>query len=63
MSLGHILGWINSRLILSLIFVVILIPLAFIMKTFGYDPMRQKTINKKTYRELKKYKNNLNKIF
>ena len=58
MFLGHILGWINSRIILSLIFFIVLIPIAFIMRLFGYDPMRKKTINGNSYRELR----NNNKI-
>ncbi len=51
MALGHSLGWINSRLILGLIFLLVLQPIALIMRFFGYDPLREKRINKKSYRE------------
>ena len=64
MALGYILGFINSRLILGIIFIFMVQPLALIMKIFGYDPLRLKTNNQKSYRENKKnYKINLNNIF
>ena len=64
MALGNILGFINSRLVLGIIFIFMVQPLALIMKIFGYDPLRLKTNNQKSYRENKKnYKINLNNIF
>ena len=64
MKLGLVLGLINSRVILGLIFIVILIPIAFLMKLFGYDPLRKKLINKDSWRESKEgYKIDLKKIF
>tara|TARA_B100000242_G_scaffold292230_1_gene267193 strand:+ start:1970 stop:2359 length:390 start_codon:yes stop_codon:yes gene_type:complete len=51
MSLGFALGWINSRIILGIIFIFLLQPIALIMKLFKYDPLKNKKINKKTYRE------------
>ena len=54
MTLGHALGWINSRIILGLVFIIVLQPIAFSMRMLGYDPLRQKKNNKKTYREIKK---------
>ena len=64
MSIGHILGWINSRIILGLIFVIILLPLSFIMRVFGYDPLSLKTSRLSTYKK-EKINNeiNLKKIF
>ena len=50
-SLGHFLGWINSHLILGLVFIIILQPIAFFMRIFGYDPLRKKRNNKQSYRE------------
>ena len=41
MALGHILGWVNSRIILGLIFIMVLMPISFIMRLFGYDPLKQ----------------------
>ena len=53
-KLGHYLGWINSRLILGIVFIIVLQPIALFMKIFGYDPLRKKSNNKKTYREITK---------
>ena len=52
MALGHALGWINSRVILGLVFLFVVQPIAFIMKFFGYDPLRKNKDNKKSYREI-----------
>tara|TARA_Y100001968_G_scaffold268552_1_gene258953 strand:- start:8121 stop:8513 length:393 start_codon:yes stop_codon:yes gene_type:complete len=51
MKLGHILGLINSRLILILIFFFVLQPISIVMRLFGYDPLRIKKNNAKSYRE------------
>ena len=64
MKLGHILGWVNSRIILGLVFFIVLQPIAFIMKILGHDPLRSKKIDQKSYREIKtNHKVNLKKIF
>lgn len=51
-SLGHFLGWINSHLILGLVFIIILQPIAYFMRIFGYDPLRKTRKNKQSYREI-----------
>ncbi len=51
MLLGHMLGWINSRIILGIIFFLVVQPISLIMKVFGYDPLRKKNLGLKTYRE------------
>ena len=64
MKLGYILGWVNSRIILGLVFLIVLQPIALIMKVFGHDPLRKKKSNKSTYREINKDKKfDLNRIF
>ncbi len=64
MKLGLSLGWINSRLILGLVFLLVLQPIALTMKIFGYDPLRSKKSTEKTYREKKdSHKINLTRIF
>ena len=64
MKLGLLLGWINSKLILGLIFFLVLQPIALIMKLFGYDPLKIKKSNKKSYREYRKIISiDLKKIF
>ncbi len=64
MNLGHILGWLNSRIILGLVFSIVLQPIALIMRILGHDPLRTKKIAQKSYREIKtNHKVNLKKIF
>ncbi len=64
MALGHTLGWINSRIILGLVFIVVLQPIALIMRFFGYDPLKRKKVNLKSYRENNSnHKTDLTKIF
>ena len=64
MKLGHVLGWVNSRLILGFIFLAILQPIAFLMRLFGYDPLRKRFHSNKSYRELKNdQKVDLTRIF
>tara|TARA_Y100000589_G_C26865269_1_gene511637 strand:- start:167 stop:562 length:396 start_codon:yes stop_codon:yes gene_type:complete len=50
-KLGFFLGWINIRIVLGLIFFVIILPIALIMRLFGYDPLKKKKLNKCSYRE------------
>ena len=64
MKLGLILGWVNSRIILGLVFLIVLIPISLVMKSIGHDPLRTKKFSQKSYREIKtNHKVNLNKIF
>ena len=64
MKLWQILGWLNSRIILGLVFLIVLQPTALVMRIFGYDPLKTKKIVQKSYRENKtNQKINLKKIF
>ncbi len=40
--IAHILGWINTRIILSVIYYLIFTPIALIMKIFGRDALNRK---------------------
>ena len=51
MALGYTLGWVNSHIILGLVFIVVLQPIAYIMRFAGYDPLRRQRKGEKTYRE------------
>ena len=63
-KLGEVLGWINSKVILGLVFLLVLQPIAFMMRLFGYDPLRKKTNNRTTYREIRPdFEIDLRKIF
>ena len=64
MALGHALGWVNSHIILGLVFVLVLQPIALIMKAFHHDPLRRKRGNALTYREVRNnHKVDLTRIF
>ncbi|MFN9646311.1 MAG: SxtJ family membrane protein [Cyanobacteriota bacterium] len=51
MALGHALGWINSHLILGLVYVLVLQPIAMVMRAFGHDPLRRRRSAAASYRE------------
>lgn len=40
MKLGHVLGWVNARIILGLVFFLLVTPTALIARLLGYDPLR-----------------------
>ena len=64
MKLGLTLGWFNSRIILGLVFIIVLLPISFVMRLIGYDPLRTQLKEKKTYRENRKnHKTDLTRIF
>ena len=64
MFIGKILGWINSKLVLGLIFIIVLLPMALIMKIIGYDPLKLKSKSISSYKEIKKnFSIDLNKNF
>lgn len=41
MAIGHVLGWINTRIILGVIFFGLITPMGVIMRLFGWDSMRR----------------------
>jgi hypothetical protein len=41
MKMGHVLGWINTRIILGLVFFVIFAPVALLLKLLGKDALKQ----------------------
>ena len=64
MKLGVILGWVNSRIILGLVFIIVLQPISFVMRLIGYDPLRSRRKGEKTYREKRQnYQIDLTRIF
>ena len=64
MKLGLILGWVNSRIILCLVYMIVLIPIAFVMRLIGYDPLRTKQNGEKTYKQNRKdHQTDLTRIF
>jgi hypothetical protein len=52
MKIGHALGWINTRIILGLVFFIMFAPLALMFRLFGHDPMQRKLEDQATsYRQ------------
>ena len=43
MKIGHVIGWVNTRIILGVLFYVLVLPMGLIMRLFGKDPMARKT--------------------
>ena len=64
MRIGLYLGWVNSRIVLGIIFILVLVPISLIMKLLRYDPLRIKRYKKLTYREENKNRKiDLKKLF
>jgi len=42
MKFGHVAGWINTRIILGLVFFAVFLPFGLVMRLFGNDPMKRK---------------------
>ena len=48
---GHVMGWVNTRIILGILFYGMVTPMGMFMKLTGRDPMRRKLEpDTKTYR-------------
>ena len=51
MAIGNVLGWINTRIILGLVFYIVIMPTGLVMRLFGKDPMARKISHEeKSYR-------------
>ena len=48
LGISLLLGSIMSRVVLSIIFIVVVTPIALVMRLFGHDPMRRKAWKKGT---------------
>ncbi len=52
MSFALVLGWINTRLILAIMFYLIMTPMGLIMRLFGKNAMKNKPSQSESYRNL-----------
>jgi hypothetical protein len=51
MAVGHVLGWVNTRIILGIVYYGLLVPMGLLMKMLGRDPMRRAFVPEmETYR-------------
>lgn len=41
LKLGAVLGWINTRIILGIVYFVVFMPMGLFMRLFGNDPMNR----------------------
>lgn len=67
-KIGHAIGWVNSRIILALIYSIFVTPIAIVMKVIGRDPLNRKIDKKETshwikHATVKATKENLEKQF
>jgi|JRYI01.1.fsa_nt_gb hypothetical protein len=51
MAIGAVLGWINSRILLAIVFYLVLVPMGFLMRLAGRDPMRRMKRGERSYRQ------------
>ena len=42
LAFGHVLGWINIRIILGIMFYLMFLPVGLVLRLFGKDPMARK---------------------
>ena len=55
MTLGHIMGWINTGVILGVVFYIVLTPIGMVRRLLGKDPMgRQISPELDSYRIIRK---------
>ena len=64
MALGHALGWVNGHLILGAAFVLVLQPIALLMRLSGHDPLQRRAHEGASYRQARSQRSiNLSKTF
>ena len=40
MPVAHVLGWINTRLLLGVVFFIMIVPMSILVRLFRHDPLR-----------------------
>lgn len=43
MPLAHVLGWVNTHIILGIVFYLMITPMAWVLRLFRHDPLRLRT--------------------
>ena len=51
LKIAHAVGWFNTQILLSIVFILIFIPIGLIMRLLGKDPMKRKMQSEGTYWE------------
>jgi hypothetical protein len=51
MKVGHVMGWVNTRIILGILYFGLITPMGMVMRLFGWDSMRRALLQDvETYR-------------
>lgn len=48
-KIAFLLGWVNSRILLSIVFFLFLFPIALIASLFTKDPLQIRSVNKDSF--------------
>lgn len=51
LKVAHAVGWFNTQVLLSIVFILVFIPTGLIMRLFREDPMKRKMLTEGTYWE------------
>ncbi len=51
LKVAHAVGWFNTQVLLSIVFILIFIPTGLVMRLFRKDPMKRKMVTEGTYWE------------
>ncbi len=51
LKVAHAIGWFNTQVLLSIVFILIFIPTGLVMRLFRKDPMKRKMVAEGTYWE------------
>ncbi len=51
LKVAHAVGWFNTQVLLSVVFILMFIPTGLVMRLFRKDPMKRKMLAEKTYWE------------
>jgi hypothetical protein len=51
LKVAHAIGWFNTQVLLSIVFILIFIPTGLVMRLFRKDPMKRKMVTEGTYWE------------
>ncbi len=49
MGIGHILGWFNTRLLLSVVYFIVMTPTGILMRLAGRDPLSRQLKDRPSY--------------
>ena len=64
MALVRTIGAVHLKIVLGIIFILLVQPIAYIMRLTGYDPLRRRRNGETTYRENRQdHQTNLTRIF